>query len=302
VAQPFSEEDPMRRILSFFLLCIPMSTFATQVERSIDTTSSGIIKIDVIGGAVSLVGWDKPIMKVDGKISGDADDFILQRKGNTVKLEYTNKGGFWRKNRGSRVDLKIFAPRLSHITANGLSVNFDLKNLENSLSINTMSGDIELEGGKGRVDLKSVSGDLKVEASSGKLNLATVSGDIDADTNATQFNGTSVSGRINANIGSANQVNLETVSGDIKLDFALADEARIDAHTVSGDIGLTFQNRNIDASFVLETGPGADIRNKISDHKTSGESSFSDSLKFTLGNGNSRVTIQTMSGTIELEN
>jgi DUF4097 and DUF4098 domain-containing protein YvlB len=163
-----------------------------------------------------------------------------------------------------------------------------------------MSGDISLEGGVGSIDLESVSGNVTVTGSSGRLNLSSVSGSIRADGDAEQFEAQTVSGNIRARIGTSSRINLESVSGDIDVRVNLSESARLDADTVSGDIEIEFGSAPINASFEIETGPGGDVTNLLSDHKAKQHFSFSGSMRFKLGDGDSSVNLETMSGTITL--
>ncbi len=292
----------MRILITLLLLGLPLGVYAERIEQSLEADLHGKLDIEIMDGMVELIGWDKPMVQIQGEISGKIDNFVFERKGNTISIELTGKHGYWGHRKDDKVDITINAPRQSQVRADGHSVSFDFKNLVNSVRANTMSGDIELAGGNGRIDLESVSGDVVVNGASGRLNLSSVSGDIDANASATNFDARSVSGAIEASIGMAERVELETVSGDIDVRLGLADNARLDADTVSGDIDLHLENQKLNASFDIETGPGGDIKNRLSDDDPSSRSIFSGSLEFRLGDGNSTVKLETMSGTIKLDN
>ncbi|MBL4672853.1 MAG: DUF4097 family beta strand repeat protein, partial [Arenicella sp.] len=142
---------------------------------------------------------------------------------------------------------------------------------------------------------------VTVSGSSGRLNLSSVSGNIRADGDAEQFEAQTISGNIRVHIGTSNRINLESVSGDISLKVNLSERARLDADTVSGDIEIELGSAPINASFEIETGPGGDVTNLLSDHKAKQSFSFSGSMRFKLGDGDSTVNLETMSGTITLD-
>lgn len=290
----------MRILITLFLLIAPFGVYAERIEQSLEADLKGELDIDIMDGRVKLIGWDKPMVRIDGQVSGKSNDFVFERDGDSIRIELSGKHGFWGNRRDGNVDLVISAPHQSKVTAEGHSVSFDFSDLVSSIRANTMSGDIDLEGGRGKIDLESVSGDVTVNGASGKLNLSSVSGDIQANATAKHFDARSVSGDIDANIGMAERVELQTVSGDIEVRLGLDIDARLDADTVSGDIELNFENDKLNASFDIETGPGGDIKNRISGDQVAGRSVFSGSLEFKLGDGDARVNLETMSGTIEL--
>jgi len=291
----------MRILITLILLSHSFGAYAERIEKSIEANPKGELDIEVMDGLVKFIGWDKPEIRINGEISGENSEFLVDRDGDTVRIELLGKHGYWGHRRDRRVNLTINLPRENEVNASGHSVNFGFKNLVSSIRASTMSGDIALEGGNGKVDLESVSGDVVVNGASGKLHLSSVSGDIDANATAKHFDAKSVSGDIEANIGMSERIELETVSGDIDIRLGLADDARLDADTVSGDIEVQFENEELNASFDIETGPGGDIRNLLSDEESTRSSVFSGSLEFELGQGDGTVRLETMSGTIKLD-
>jgi len=183
-----------------------------------------------------------------------------------------------------------------------VSAGYVLKNIDGQVRGSTLSGNLTLDGGVGRIILDSVSGNVIVDGASGRLNLSSVSGNIKADSDAEQFDAQTVSGNISARIGSSNRINLESISGDIELQLNLNDEARLYADTVSGNIDIDFGSDAINATFDIETGPGGEVKNRVSSHRTEENGfSFSESMRFKLGSGNSDVNLETMSGRIEID-
>jgi hypothetical protein len=69
---------------------------------------------------------------------------------------------------------------------------------------------------------------------------------------------------------------------------------------VSGDIVLKFKNKTVNARFDLDTGPGGDIENSITNDRPDSSFIGSEEISFTSGNGDGSVELNTMSGTIEL--
>ncbi len=291
-------------IILFAGLAIAMSSAAEaeKIDRTLDVQEQGRVDIDVMDGSIIIKGWDKPQVRVVGDVPINEHNFTFKTKGDRTKIEHSGEHGFWNRSRsGSYAKLTIYAPRNSNFRVDGTSTGYELHNIAGQVRVNTMSGDIELDGGTGSVELESVSGDVIVKGASGRLNLSSVSGDIEASGKAQQFDAQTVSGSIRAKIGKSNDIKLESISGDIEIQLELDEDARLLAGTVSGDIDVSFDSDAINASFDIETGPGGEIENKISNHKTQSNFSFSGSMRFTLGNGDSTVNLETMSGTIEID-
>jgi DUF4097 and DUF4098 domain-containing protein YvlB len=285
------------------ILSVSVAAHADKVDRTIDVETNGRIDIEIMDGKIVVEGWDKPQVRVVGDVPINGHNFNFETRGSDTKIEHTGEHGFWNKRHGgsSYAKLTIYAPRNSSFRIDSTSAGYTLKNIKGQVRANTMSGDILLEGGVGIIDLESVSGNVSVEGSSGRLNLSSVSGSIRADGDAEQFDAQTVSGDIRARIGTSNRINLESVSGDISLIVNLSERARLDADTVSGDIEIELGSAPVNASFEIETGPGGDVTNLLSNHKAKQNFSFSGSMRFKLGDGDSTVNLETMSGTINLD-
>lgn len=299
----------MNNLIITILLCTTLSLSVTakaeKIDRTLDAKVNGRLDIDIMDGEITIEGWDKPQVRIVGDVPINEHNFTFETNGSNTTIEHHGEHGFfWNSRPGSSsyANLTIYAPRDSSFRIDSTSAEYILKNINGQVRASTMSGDISLEGGVGRVELESVSGNVIVAGSSGRLNLSSVSGNIRADGNAEQFDAQTVSGDIQARIGTSNRIHLESISGDIDLGVDLSNHARLEAGTVSGDISIEFDSSAINASFDIETGPGGEVNNRISDHKSENERfTFSGSMRFKLGDGESLVNLETMSGVIKME-
>jgi len=292
----------MKTILTLLLFSLAFSVSAERIDKSLKVEANGDIRIEVIEGKVVVEGWDKPEVRVTGNVV-KLENFVFESSGDDTLIEIESEHGFWGgyKNSGY-AKLTVYVPRTSSIYTEGASTSFMITGMDGTIDANSMSGDISLDGGRGKIELESVSGDVTAVGSKGKLSLASVSGDIEAKVDSNHFEAASVSGSIRASIGEAEHVEISSVSGDIETNLALKADGELEAETVSGDIDIKFLNDELDASFEIDTGPGGDIRNRITDDKrTGGTFVFSGSMEFKVGRGAASVDIETMSGTVSIE-
>lgn len=151
--------------------------------------------------------------------------------------------------------------------ANGLSASttsgdLDLERIDNDLSATTVNGDISLKGASGALALQSTNGDITVRGADAKqLTVNTTNGSID-------FSGSLAP-------GSQNRV--EAVNGDVTLALPHDSSFRLQATTVRGDLKL-------DDSFDAQ---------RSQDSRTA--------LNATVGSGAAMITVQTVSGDVEIE-
>lgn len=298
----------MNNLITTIMFCValslPLIVNAEKIDKTLDVSANGRINIEIMAGEIVVEGWDKPQVRVVGDLPANGHNFTFETNGSVTEIEHQGEHGFWGSNRGpgGHANITVYAPRDSRFSVDSTSAEYSLKNINGQVRASTMSGDIYLEGGVGNVTAESVSGNVKVTGSKGRLYLGSVSGNINADGNAEEFDAQTISGNIHARVGTSSRITLESISGDIDLKARLGDNARLDAGTVSGDIEIVFDSEDINASFDIETGPGGEVRNRISDHKPENERFlFSGTMRFKLGDGDSSVNLETMSGTIKMD-
>ncbi|MFT5137351.1 MAG: DUF4097 and DUF4098 domain-containing protein YvlB [Arenicella sp.] len=293
----------MKNLIVYLCLAFSVTAYAgKQIDETLDVRPGGKISIDVMRGDVQIETWDKSKVRVTGELDDATKKFIFEVDGDDAEIKVKVDDGFFNRNWSSDgSDLTIYIPESSSVEAGGISTDFDVDGVQGGITVNSVSGDIDAQNIARSINIESVSGDIDVSDSDAKMRLVSVSGAVTTDGNAEHYDVSTISGDIEASIGLSELIDLVSVSGDVDIQFDLEDEGRIEAGTVSGDITLSFGRKEINASFDINTGPGGNIRNELSDDAVA-KSKFigSENIKFKLGNGSARVDVETMSGTIEI--
>ena len=163
------------------------------------------------------------------------------------------------------------------VTVKGNSSDLDFEAIEGDIDVRTSSGDGTLDNVKGSVSVYASSGDYKLYDIAGDLDIRTSSGDIYA---------TGVSGSIRA----------ESSSGDIRLRELASKEGDFDIESSSGDVTLEITD-NFEGSISLKSNSGS-VNSRLSGNIES----LSDSrLRGSVGNGNGRLRVSTVSGDIRID-
>ena len=290
-------------IVIFSLIFFAAAQAGQDIDKSLPATKDGKVVIKIISGDVTVESWDKPEIRVVGEIGGDLEHFVFKTKGSEtlieVESEDNNYGHSWSSDSS---ELTVTVPVNTIVEASGMSTDFKFSNIHGAIRAGSTSGDVDLENVGGSLKIETVSGDISVVDGHGKMKLSSVSGDIQTEGKATHYDVNTVSGDVDAKLGEVELIDFTSVSGDFEVDFMLSDSGQIEARTVSGDLRFNFNNKSLNAHFDLQTGPGGDIENELSDHHA--EESFigSERLSFSSGKGKGSVQIETMSGSIELRN
>ena len=269
-----------------------------KVDKSLDAATDGVIEVEVVRGEVTIEGWDKNVVQVVGTLDDRSEKLIFERSGKNIRIEDDVPNNL-RSGEGSKLTIKV--PRQSSLNVDVVSADLNVSQVKGKSELSTVSGDLRATDLGDEVELKSVSGDVKLKGAGKILTIGSVSGDVHADVSAERINGETVSGDlIIASAGRVSRANLESVSGDIKLDAALADDVELDAETVSGDITITAMGA-VNARLRIETGPGGDITNRLTNDKPSRSFINSNSLDVKVGSGRGQFKMETVSGDITLQ-
>ena len=125
----------------------------------------------------------------------------------------------------------------------------------------------------------TVSGDAKILDVGGEMVLQTVSGDL------------------SARAPSVERARINTTNGEARLETALEKGARVEMETINGDLTLSIRG-DIDAEFDLETFNGSIRTDFGPDPVRTSQYAPGKELRFTEGEGSSRVIMETLNGGI----
>jgi DUF4097 and DUF4098 domain-containing protein YvlB len=131
------------------------------------------------------------------------------------------------------VDLRIRCPERSSIVAKTRSADVEARGAYLRASVSTTSGDVELSGVEDELELQTVSGDVRVGPVGARVSVQTVSGDVVLEKVGAQLRINSVSGDVTVR-EAAGPVKGETVSGDLELESVA--QGDVDLNSVSGDL------------------------------------------------------------------
>ncbi len=275
-----------RMVFAVLALVIAAPVMAGEpVNKSLAADPDGDVVIQVTRGNVSIAGWDRNVVKVEGTRDDSSRKFIMERHGKviTIKDEVEHGMFHWGSLSGAGTSIKIMVPHDNGVKASLVSVEAEVRDIKGPVRIDTVSGDIKAHNLGGDVQLDTVSGNVIARTSSARMKLKTVSGDIRA------VNGKSI-----------HQAELSTVSGDVKLDSAVSDDGELTLKSVSGDLNFTFRGK-LNARIDVQTGPGGKINNYLTDAKPA-KSHYvgEESLKLMLGNAGADISASVVSGDITL--
>ena len=173
-------------------------------------------------------------------------------------------------------DLRVLVPAGQRIAINLAAGPITASNVNGELSIDASSSNVEVSGTKGRLSIDVGSGDVKVTGAEGELSIDTGSGNVTLSGVTTE------------------DADIETGSGDIRLDLEGALRS-FHGETGSGDVTIRAP-ATLSAALDIETSSG-EIESDFDVAVTRREE---DHLVGRIGSGTGRISVDTGSGSVRL--
>ena len=268
-----------------------------MIDESGDAHPRGEVDIANTAGQVTVTGWDREQVKVSGELGSGAERLMFEADGRRTEIKVILPRG---RSRGSS-DLEVMVPKGSRVSINGVSAEIMIRNVEGALRLQTVSGEIDVEVYGEDVEAKTVSGQITIRGQEvpALLVLNTVSGDADISRIRGELVANSVTGDLDIASAELARARIRTTNGDIDLSTGLGDGGRVDMEAINGDLRLDIIN-DVNAEFDIETFNGSINNDFGPDAEAVSRYTPGKSLRFTQGDGSSRVRIKTLNGTISL--
>jgi len=286
-------------IMSVAILSSGIVAAGEKIDKSLEVSEHGEVEIHNNRGDIIVKGWDKNQVVVKGELDDLAEKFIFETNKIRTLIKVILPSRNLNARGGNGSDLQIFVPKGHSVQFGGVATDVEISEISKDVEISSVSGDIKLITIGGKAYVNSVSGNIVVNQVEGRLNISTVSGDVDAKVVSKNIEVSGVSSDIKVSTLIIDSAKIGTVSGDTSLRGELNESASIRLSNVSGK-SIYFAQSNLNARVTLDTGPGGDIVNKITDHEPTKSFIGSENLKFTVGDGSAQIRMSTVSGEIGL--
>lgn len=255
------------------------TTFAAGDARRLDVES--------MGGEVVVHGWDRDEVRVVAEHSSRTV-VEIRRSGRSLFIEPEGRSF------PTVVDFEVWVPRTMDVSLEGFQSSLSVEGTTGEIEAETFQGNVSIEGGSGSVQATSVSGRVTIRGASGEVIAEATSGSIVISDSSGEIEAESVGGSILMENIRATRVDAETVGGRVEYSGSLAPGGDYYFGTHSGRVVLELpQDTEADLRLTTLSGnvsvdhPGAAI-----ERASRGRSSVR------LGNGGSRVEVESFSGRI----
>jgi DUF4097 and DUF4098 domain-containing protein YvlB len=272
-----------------------------NIDRSQATGPAPVVEVNNVQGKVTVTAWDRNEVRVTGTIENDAHQFEFTGDAGKVTIAVRPpESKRYSYGRDDDALLEVRVPAGAMLRVQTVSADILANGVRGEQRLEAVSGDVTTELFDQPLDVRSISGDVDIRGGgAGNVYAESTSGNVKARGLGGTLEAKSTSGDVDVEMGVTREVRLETVSGDLGARLTLAEGGRVDAQTVSGDVSLSF-GKPVNGEFEIESFSG-DIDNCFGP-KSSRKSKYGPGteLRFTQGDGSARVSLETLSGDINI--
>ena len=283
-------------------LALPLSVEGqgrSQIDTTVRIDRQGTVDLSLISGSIRVTGWDRPDVKISAATDGDAR-LRFDANPSRVTLSLENDHGRGRHSRGS-ARYVVSVPRGVRLSLEAVSGDIIATGSQGQIDASSVSGDVDVTNGTREVNAESVSGSVRVAQVNGNLRAESVSGDVRAENVSGSVEASTVSGVIRLAGIQSRDVRTETVSGDISYTGNIEGGGRYDFESHSGTLRLNIP-RSSGAVVDVETFSG-DVNTDFAVIRQPGDRAKQrGAFEFTIGDGRARISAQTFSGRIHINN
>src|SRR5581483_11455887 len=240
-------------------------------------------------GSIVVRAWTQNSVRVHAD-HGERDRIHISSDPSVLRVEAVSRRGA-----PDEVSYTIDAPSWMALNLSGVHADVDVDGSAAPVRVESVSGDIHCRGGAGQISLRSVSGSIALQMANGRTEIHGVSDDITLSDVRGDVTVESVSGDITLEAVRSSNVDVNTVSGDVRYSGTIENGGRYKFASHSGDVAVAVPE-GTNASVSVETFNG--------DFDSSFPVSVTGSTKrhfgFTLGTGSATLDLATFSGDVKL--
>ena len=282
------------------LAAVPAAFAGTPIKERAPVAPDGRVEVSNTAGSVVVTAWPRNGIEVTGTLGTGSERLEFSSVGQVARVKVVLPRV---SSRVDSTDLVIKVPAGSSLAVNTVSADVRAQGLRGSQRLQSVSGNVQTEVAAEDVECKTVSGNVTVTGTGqpGLLTITTVSGDASVSRVAGEVNGNTVSGNFTIAMGDASRSRLRSTSGDLGLKGRLSPDARLDLESISGNVRLDLAGP-VSAEFDVSSFSG-DIHNCFGPKPVqTSEYAPGSEWRHREGPGTARVRIKTLNGDINVCN
>jgi DUF4097 and DUF4098 domain-containing protein YvlB len=268
---------------------------AAQADQRRPAAPDGLVEVENPAGSVRVVGWGKAEVAVTGTL-GRRASLNLTGDGRRTRVEVEVEGN----PHGTRSNIEVHVPAGSRVSVESFASSIVVSEVTGPVTAETVNGSVSVAGSVKEVNAESVNGAVEVSGSPTRVHVGTVNGALTVRGARGELEANTVNGEVRVvGGGPFERAHLQSVSGAIYFEGALAPHADLQAQTVSGAVELLLP-ASVAADFTINTFSGNIDSDFGAALYRTGRHPPEKELTFSTGGGGAKVSIETLSGSVML--
>ena len=258
-----------------------MPHWTIDAPTTLEFDGVAALRVRIISGSVAVLSTDdRPRLDV-ASLTGQP--LLVKHEAGILTVTYPDLtwDGLlgWLRPQAHSAAITIMVPRECPTQLGVVNAAAVVSGVCATTSIKSVSGKITLDGMTGAVDASTLSGDVEAQGLDGRVGFNSISGDLTvADAVVERLEAKTVSGRVTADIDlvKGGALRVATVSGEVAIRLPAEASTIVDLRSTTGQVQSEFDG------LASARAPGA--------HSVTG----------TLGSGDAKLSVTTMSGQVTL--
>jgi hypothetical protein len=276
-----------------------------HTDTTVSVPARSRLELNNFGGAIIVSAWDRNALRVQadhvrgthiGLEVGPATVVVRSMTRMVVGLPDGRRMRIERPDFPRQVDYRLTVPRWMSLRLSGVRSEMLIEGVQGDVSAEAVTGPVAVRGGRGNVRVSAINGGVEVAGTRGSVEASSMSEDVTVR---------DVEG----------PVRVETVNGNVELMEILSDD--VEANTVSGDLryvgtirpGGSYRFSTHSGNIVVALPEHPDVAASVNTYSGEFHSSFPlqigamkprQEFDFTLGDGRAELDLESFSGSIRL--
>jgi DUF4097 and DUF4098 domain-containing protein YvlB len=235
------------------------SVFAqVQIDRRRPAPARGEVAIESSFGSVTVHGWDKREVLVQGTLAAGAEELSFEgdKEETSISVSVPEQ---WLQANGEdpafRTTLQVFVPAGSHLSVRTVNAAVEVEAVTGRVEVSTVNGGVRIAGAASEVEVETMTGPIEVHALAAPMSIHSISGAVLVEGATGEVRIETVSGTVHVNGSAVSSLEVQTTTGEVEFRGGLARQGALEIETFSSPVRLVLP-RSTPAVFDLRTFAG----------------------------------------------
>jgi DUF4097 and DUF4098 domain-containing protein YvlB len=210
-------------------------------SQHLSASPTGTVKIDNVAGSVTVNGWDKPEVDIQGELGATVERVDVTQTGDRIVIKVMlPQTPIHVPDHGAEARLQVHVPENSTLEVSTVSAPITVDGIHKASRLHSVSGAVHAGLAGADEEAASVSGNVYVSGnpSVATLRTSTVSGTVFLTHGVGDISVHTVNGRLDIAVDGAKSVDVASVNGEVAFRGHLLPDAHMKASTVDGKLSV----------------------------------------------------------------